>query len=65
METIGMRLLYAYKEVNQAIKRSSRGTAWIDNRDAFIPNSYKTRVQDNENVPRDTRFFKFYKMLKC
>ena len=65
LETIGMQLLYAYKEVNQVIKRSFRGTALIDNPDEFIPNSYNTRVCDNENVPRETRFFKFsYKMLK-
>merc|ERR1711973_478201 len=43
METIGMRMLYAYKEVNQAIKRTFRGTAWMDNPDVFIPNPYKTR----------------------
>ena len=58
METIGMRILYAYKEVNQAIKRIFRGTAWMDNPEAFIPRSYETRIRDNENVPRDTRFFK-------
>ena len=61
-----MRILYAYKEVNQAIKRIFRGTAWMDNLEAFIPKSYETRIRDNENVPRDTRFFKnSYKMLKC
>ena len=38
----------------------------MDNPEAFIPNSYKTRIRDNEDVPRDKKFFKYsYKMLKC
>ena len=66
METIGMRILYAYKEINQSIKRIFPGTAWTDNPEEFIPNSYKTRIRDNEDVPREEKFFKYsYKMLKC
>ena len=38
----------------------------MDNPEAFIPRSYETRIWDNDNVPRDTRFFKSsYKTLKC
>ena len=61
-----MRILYAYQEINQAIERIFRGTAWIDNPESFIPNSYNTRLRDNEEVPREARYFKAsYKMLKC
>ena len=61
-----MRLLYSYQEVNHAIKRIFRETAWIQDPDAFVPNSYKTRRRDNIDCPRDIWHFKrSYKMLKC
>ena len=47
-------------------QKNIRETAWIDEPNKFIPNSYTTRARDNVDAPRDLLHFKgSFKLLKC